>query len=86
MSKGPGDPRSVGCPLVGEPGPRSSNSLLEERATSWGLGAGSRSSRACVDHGRAVRLLDLGDSEDSVGLILVQVVLNPADPRNDMAC
>ena len=86
MSKSPGDPRSVDCPLVGEPGPRPSNTLLEERATSWGLGAGSRGSRVCVDNGRAVRLLDLGDFEDSVGLILVQVVLNPADPRNDMAC
>lgn len=53
---------------------------------SWGLGAGSRNSRACVDNGRAVRLLDLGDFEDSVGLILVQVVLNPSGPRNDMAC
>lgn len=36
MSKSPGDPRSVGCPLVGEPGPRPSNTLLEERATSRG--------------------------------------------------
>lgn len=71
---------------MGEPGPRSSNTLLEERAMSWGLGAGSRSSRACVDHGRAIRLLDLGDFEDCVGLILVQVVLNPAGPRNNMAC
>lgn len=71
---------------MGEQGPGSTNTLLEERAISWGLGAGSRSSRACVDHGRAVRLLDLGDFEDSVGLILVQVVLNPAGPRNDMAC
>ena len=53
---------------------------------SWGLGAGSRSSRACVDHGRAIRLLDLRDFEDCVGLILVQVVLNPAGPRNNMAC
>lgn len=53
---------------------------------SWGLGAGSRNSRACVDNGRTVRLLDLGDFEDSVGLILVQVVLNPSGPRNDMAC
>lgn len=71
---------------MGEQGPGSTNTLLEERAICWGLGAGSRSSRACVDHGRAVRLLDLGDFEDSVGLILVQVVLNPAGPRNDMAC
>ena len=71
---------------MGEPGPRPSNTLIEERATSRCLGAGSRSSRACVDNGRAVRLLDLGDFEDSVGLILVQVVLNPAGPRNDMAC
>ena len=86
MSKSPGDPRSIGCPLVGEPGPRPSHTLLEERAMSWGLGAGSRSSRACVDNSRAVGLLDLRDFEDSVGLILVQVVLNPAGPRNDMAC
>ena len=63
-----------------------SGRLLVGRADSCSLGSGLRNSRACVDNGRAVRLLDLGDFEDSVGLILVQMVLNPAGPRNDMAC
>lgn len=47
LSKSPGDPQVCWLPLVGEPGPRSSNTLLEERAMSWGLGAGSKVQSMC---------------------------------------